>query len=131
MMNVLYLSTSGDDTIVLPNPLEFYDRCALVEINGKISPRKKNGNLKDSNNNNLYLCCNIVEESLVGKVKMPVLRVINRKNGTIINEINNLLWLKVMRPNILSIRLYICDEFGEIVSVARNKLNCTLVFEPN
>ena len=62
---------------------------------------------------------------------MPALRSIKRKtNGMIINYINHVIWLRVMRPHISNIRLYISDEFGEIKTVDKNKLNCTLLFVP-
>ena len=48
----------------------------------------------------------------------------------IINDINHVIWLRVMRPHISNIRLYISDEFGEIKTVDKNKLNCTLLFVP-
>ena len=63
----------------------------------------------DGFTNNLYLCSDIVEESDVGNIKMPVLRSLKRKNG-IPAEINNVIWLHVMRPSISKIRLYIADE---------------------
>ena len=36
-----------------------------------------------------------------------------------------------MRPTISGIRLYIADNSGDIVSLPRNKLNCTLLFTPD
>lgn len=79
---------------------------------------------------NLFLCCDIIEESYIGKKKMPILRYLKRKNGNLVNTINNVIWLKVMRPTISTIRLYIADEYGKILSLPRNKLNCTLLFVP-
>ena len=78
---------------------------------------------------NLYLCSDIVEESDVGNIKMPVLRYLKRKNGIPV-EINNVIWLNVMRPSISRIRLYIADETGKILSLPKNTLNCTLLFIP-
>ena len=40
-----------------------------------------------------------------------------KKNGVIAGAINKIIWLEVVRPIISSIRLYICDEQGEIVSL--------------
>ena len=70
-MKVLYLSTTGDRTTVFPFPLEIQGyRCAVIEMNGKIqNPRRDMNGPYD----NLYLYCNIVEESLAGNVKMPIL----------------------------------------------------------
>ena len=52
------------------------------------------------------------------------------RNGLVNKSIDHVIWLKVMRPNINSIRLYIADEFGKIVLVEENTLNCTLLFVP-
>ena len=83
----------------------------------------------DGFTNNLYLCSDIVEESDVGNIKMPVLHSLKRKNG-IPAEINNVIWLRVMRPSISRIRLYIADETGKVFSLPKNTLNCTLLFIP-
>ena len=129
-MKALYLSTNGDTTTVFPFPLELQGYgCAVIEMNGKItSPKSASNGPYD----NLYLCCNIVEESLVGNVKMPILRTIIRRNNIVTSgQLQKLIWLKVMRPTISSIRLYIADNNGDIVSLPRNKLNCTLLFTPD
>ena len=78
---------------------------------------------------NLYLCSDIVEESDVGNIKIPVLRYLKRKNGIPV-EINNVIWLNVRRPSISRICLYIADETGKILSLPKNTLNCTLLFIP-
>ena len=119
-MKALYLSTKGDDTIDLPVPLEVKNYlCWVVEMSGKVNTFK----------GDLFLCFDICEESYMGENMMPVLRSIKRKtNGMIINDINHVIWLRVMRPHISNIHLYISDEFGEIKTVDNNKLNCTLLF---
>lgn len=124
-MNAVYLSTTGDTTTLLPTPLEVQGYgCGLIEISGKTIPRNENGNL--------YLCCNIVEESFVGSIKMPVLRFLKRsQSGNVNNAITHVIWLKVMRPTITSIRLYIADETGEAVSLPDTKVDCTLLFIPH
>ena len=102
---------------------------------GKIPPHEelKDQSLEQNNDdgftNNLYLCSDIVEESDVGNIKIPVLRSLKRKNG-IPAEINNVIWLHVMRPSISRIRLYIADETGKVFSLPKNTLNCTLLFIP-
>ena len=65
----------------------------------------------------LYLCCDIVKESFVGNLKIPVLLCIKQKNNTFIGNVFKVIWLKVMRPTISSIRLYICDDEGKIISL--------------
>ena len=39
-----------------------------------------------------------------------------------------MIWLKVIRPNISNVRLYIAHDKGE--TVEKSKLKCTLVFTP-
>ena len=46
------------------------------------------------------------------------------------NDINYVIWLRVMGPHISNIRLYISDEHGEIKTVDKKKLKCTLLFIP-
>ena len=95
--------------------------CGLVELAGKVV------NLKGD----LFLCCDFCEESVVGNIKLPVLRCIKRKQtGIVYNDINHMILLQVIRPNINSIRLYIVNEKGEINTVEKSKLKCTLVLTP-
>ena len=62
---------------------------------------------------------------------LPVLRAITKKaNGLLTNEINHMIWLRVMRPHITSIRLYIANANGDIITVGKNNLKCTLLFIP-
>ena len=78
-----------------------------------------------------FLCCDFCEESVVGNIKLPVLQCIKRKQtGIVYNDINHVIWLQVIRPNINSIRLYIANEKGEINTVEKSKLKCTLVLTP-
>lgn len=143
-MQAVYLSTNGDTTTVLSTPLEVQGYgCGVIELNGKVVIPKRllrtNKPIEDEVEqksavdegftDNLYLCSDIVEESDVGNIKMPVLRYLKRKNGIPV-EINNVIWLHVMRPSISRIRLYIADETGKIVSLPKNTLNCTLLFVP-
>ena len=101
---------------------------------GKIPPHEelKDQSLEQNNDgftNNLYLCSDIVEESDVGNIKMPVLRSLKRKNGIPV-EINNVVWLRVKRPSMSRIQLYIADDRGKVFSLPKNTLNCTLLFIP-
>ena len=91
-MKVIYLTTTGDNTLELPTPLDVEGYlCGLVEITGKVV------NLKGD----LFLCCDFCEESVVGEIKLPVLRCIKRKQtGIVYNDINHVIWLPVIRPNI-------------------------------
>ena len=77
-MKALFLSTSGDNTLDLPLPLEVEGYgCGIIEISGQIDSLKSE---------QLFLCCDICEESFTGKTMMPILRNIKRRtNGIIIN----------------------------------------------
>jgi len=123
-MNVLYISITGDDTLDLPVPLEVENfKCGVVEMTGKINNEFKG---------DIFLCSDVCEESIVGEIKLPVLRNIRRRpNGIVLNDINHITWLRVMRPRITSIRFYITNVNGEIITFEDNKLNCTLLFTPS
>lgn len=123
-MKALYLSTTGDSTIEIPETLEvegYY--VGIVELHGKLDSKR---------GKTCYLCSDICEESIIGENRLPILRSIHRKpNGTLINdEMYKVIWLKVMRPSISTIRLYICDETGEIITLGKNSLTCTLLLIP-
>ena len=122
-MNALYLSTNGDSITQLPTPLEIQSYgCGVIEMTGKVYHTGKEP---------IYLCSDICEESFVGQNKMPILLRIKRGASGIVNSnIHNIIWLHVMRPTISSIRLYISNSKGEIISLGEEELNCTLLFIP-
>ena len=119
-MKSMYISTSGDTTLELPVPLNVDGYvCGIIEMSGKITQYK----------GDLFLCSDVCEESLVRDTVMPVLRNIRRRsNGVIINDINHVIWLKVIRPHFTSIRFYIANAKGESMSFGDDKLKCTLLF---
>ena len=94
-MKSLYVSTSGDTTLEVPIPLDVDGcLCGIIEMSGRLSTYK----------GDLFLCSDICEESLVGDIVMPVLRKISRRaNGVIINDVNHVIWLRLMRPQITSL----------------------------
>ena len=119
---VVYLNTSGDTTHYLANSLEVEGfACGVIEVNGKI-----NSSIKKTKE--LYLCSDICKGVFINGIKLPILRQIFRNSSGIIQSFNNKIWLQVMRPNISSIRLYITDENGNIISVGQNWLQCSLLF---
>ena len=119
-MKSLYISTSGDTTLELPVPIDVDGCvCGIIEMNGKLS----------SYTGDIFLCSDICEESIARDTVMPVLCNIKRKpNGVIINDLNHVIWLKVIRPKITSIRFYITNVRGEVISFGQEKLKCTLLF---
>lgn len=125
----LYLSTNGDKTIELASILnvEKYG-CGVVNVTGKINHNESN--LKKTDR--LFLCSDICEESFIENVKLPILCEIFRNgNGVINNDIFNIVWISILRPAISSIRLYISNFKGEIISVEESSVNCTLLIVPN
>lgn len=143
-MITLYLDTNGDTTIQLPTPLKLDNyRCAIIEMSGNINKANKtstavsittptNQDDDDDDEVSLYLCSDICEDSILEDTKLPILRSIfvNPRNNRINKPIYNLIWLKVTRPTIDSIRLYISDQFGTPIPLANSNLKCTLVLLP-
>ena len=94
------------------------------------STREKRSN--NDHNRDLYLCGDIVDNSFVNGIKLPVLRCIKRKtNGFIISNLSRVIWLKLNRPFITDIRTYITNSKGEIISLDKNTVECTLLLIPN
>ena len=94
-MKVIHIATTGDSTLELPTPLDVEGYLCSIVVNLK---------------GDLFLCCDSCEESVVGDIKLPALRCIKRKQtGIVYNDINHVIWLQVIRPNINSIRLYITN----------------------
>lgn len=110
-------------TLAMPLKVEGYG-CGLFEISGRVVN-------KNQKRDPLYLCCDICEDSNVHDNKMPVLRQLVRNgNGLIQNDINHIIWLKINRPIVSTIRLYIATADGELASLTSSKLDCALLFIP-
>lgn len=111
-------------TLAIPLKMEGYG-CGLFEISGRVV------NTNGQKRNPLYLCCDICEDSNVHDTKMPVLRhLIRNANGVIQNNINNVIWLRINRPIVSSIRMYIATAEGDLASLSSCKVDCTLLFTP-
>ena len=123
-MNTIYLSTNGDTIIPLGLPIiveEDYE-CGVIQLHGRVLANTTEA---------LYLCCDICEESRVEDKMLPVLcRVRRNQGGVISTDINHVSWLPIVRKPIQHIRLYICTEDGEIVSLRNRRLYCTLQIRP-
>ena len=119
-MKSLYISTSGDTTLELPVPLDVEGFvCGIIDMSGKLSTYK----------GDIFLCSDICEESVAGETVMPVLQNIKRRsNGVVVNDVNHVIWLKVIRPKLSSICFYIANARGHIMSFGDDKLKCTLLF---
>ena len=119
-MKWLYISTSGDTTLELPVPLDVEGcLCGIIDMSRKLTTYK----------GDIFLCSDICEESVAGETVMPVLRNIKRRtNGVVVNDVNHVIWLKVIRPKLYSIHFYIANARGDIMSFGDDKLKCTLLF---
>lgn len=136
-MKCVYLSfkkENGEDkldkttTLAVPIQCEGYG-CGLVEVGGKVVSKDINNNRENRNRENLFLCCDICEDSNVQTVKMPVIRQLHRNpNGVLTNSIENIIWLKVNRPEVTTIRMYIANSDGNLASLSSYRLNCMLLF---
>ena len=127
-MNPIYLKLEGTElTTVFPTPLEREGYMVkVVEMEGKIDH-----STNERKNAELFLCCDFCEESYIGNILMPVLRKIKRNDkGKIMDNLHQSIWVKVMRPTITRISIYICTDKGQKVSFSENQLKCTLVFVP-
>jgi len=108
-MKVLFLQTTGDTLTNLPIPLDTTEY------------------VSDSV---FYLCCNFCEDSIVGTLKLPVLRQIKTNKYGKIEKLQPLIyWLKVTQRRLASIRLFITDENGQITSFDENPLSCTVLLK--
>ena len=121
--NTLHLETNGDSSIYLAQPIEFTHEATIsvIDIKGEF-------NEVSVYNIPLFLCCNISEDVFVNSRKLPALCKLYFSNeGDIIgNTINTPIWLKINREKVWKLRLYICDEQGDIPSLGKGQLYCTL-----
>ena len=107
-----------DYTFDLNCPLELSENVVgLLDLTGCIQSRD------EQRKSPLYLCCDICEESNVSNTVMSIIRQIYRtQGGTISNNINHIMWIKLTRHSISKIRLYIADVSGNLQPLA----NCNL-----
>ena len=123
----VFLKCDGDTKTFLTNPLEIEGyACGVMEISGNLD-KYKNGQ-KRKKQDQLFLCSDICKEVFVNGIKLPVLRQILRSPSGNILQISNIVWLKVLRPTITSIRLYITNEIGEVQSFNGGWLQCSVLF---
>ena len=114
-----------DYTFDLNCPLELSENVVgLINLTGHVQSRD------ERRKSPLYLCCDICEESNVSNTVMPIIRQIFRsQGGTISNNINHVMWIKITRNSVSKIRLYIADVTGNLQPLANCHLNGTLGFK--
>ena len=100
--------------------------CGLIEVTGRLVNADTSRKAEP-----IFLCCDVCEDSNVEGNKMPALRQLKRNpNGVITNDVNHVIWLRLNRPEISAIRVYIADSTGELVTLSSFRLNCLLLFVP-
>ena len=115
-----------DYTFDLKCPIELSEEeeVGLLDLTGRIQSKDERKKTP------LYLCCDICEESNVSDTVMPIVRQIFRtQGGTISNNMNHVMWIKLTRHSISQIRLYIADVSGNLQPLANCQLNGTLGFK--
>ena len=136
-----FLVTYGDTTTIFSSPQELYGwGCGVSLIEGRIPHTKT----KET----LYLCSDIAAESEVSletkeailkTIRMQVLTKIitepdihdrKEEKDHIVKPLPFFVYFTVLRKSIDSIRLYICNCKGEIISLEGNQMNCSLLFIP-
>ncbi len=125
MMQLLHFDINKDTTFHLQETLEIERyRCGVVKLHGELisnTPKRQT----------LYLCSDLCQDSHVNESKMRALRqFVLFGNGQVDPQIDLPIWLPVVRRSITSIRMYICDTQGEILSFQGEGLHCTLVLIP-
>jgi hypothetical protein len=125
----LNLSCSGDTTEALSDTIHLNNTgtygCGISQIHGKIVPTIRT-------EGDLYLCCDIIAPCYVGQNKIPCLTLIKKKEKTGFVSIvyPKIIWHEVIRNTIPSVRLYITDKSGHLVSLKSCDLNCQLLVLP-
>ncbi len=124
MMEILYLNTTGNTRTTLAEPLDMdHYQCTVVEMSGKTSTR----NVPKE----MYLCSDIVGDVFVHDMKLPMLRRIRiNSQGKVMNVIHIPIWIPIRRQTLSKIRLYICNEEGNILSFSQKGLSYTLLLKP-
>jgi hypothetical protein len=85
----------------------------------------------NSSKRSLYLCVDLVRDSFVNEVMLPVVHVLatcNRSN--VIADISNPIWLKTNREYVNTVHIYLTDEKGTKQSFSDSLLRCSLVLIP-
>ena len=111
-----------DFTIELPRILELEGKweCALINF----STDKKSEDLSD-----MYVFCDIVQESYVRNSNLPILtvvRYVTKRKFEHNLTVDHVLYHKISRSNISSLRIYITDSDLNNVSLLTGTSKCIL-----
>ena len=125
-MHAVYLTTNGDTTTFLSTPLEVQGYgCGIIELDRKVIIPKRLMKNKPKPMPSPPMTPNGEDREIPPHEELKD-QSLEQNN----NEINNVVWLRVKRPSISRILLYIADDRGKVFSLPKNTLNCTLLFIP-
>ena len=115
-------SQNNDFIITFPQPYSLYDgmwSIGLLDISCK---------LKSSSTRHIFLCLDECQQSYcLGAMRGCIRRLgVNSKSLEINNTFNRVQYFPLSTKSIDSLRLYLIDDQGQLVSLANQPLNCTL-----
>ena len=130
-MNAVYVDMNSPNHLVqLPIDISGDQKgCALFEISGRVYPHVDEA---------MFLCVDFIEESIIGRKMMPILRRILLHpdplisgGATIDHTFDKMLWVPCNRSKIKELRVYLSDARGNLPPFVRCHINCTLVIIPH
>lgn len=123
---VIHVSAkNGDSVIPLAQTVNIKGYAfGLLNVSGYL----KNYN---SNRRSLYLCVDLVTESFVNNIMLPVAHSLSTgtRAGTL-SDVSNPIWLKTNREYVNTVNIYITDEQGRKQSFVDSLLKCSFVLIP-
>lgn len=116
--------TSADSSFSLANDLQTKNtEIAITDVSGTFTT-------EIVNKKRLFLCTDVCKESFVNDKKLPVLCELKiKKNGYIQGSLAHFVYLKVIRPTVSTLRLYIADEDCNIISFTSGLVRCSLLLK--
>ena len=135
--NPLYLTTNGDTKIPLAQQLKLYGYvCAVTDMKGEFELLYPEEHVDDD----FFLCCDFVHESILDSITLPALHRIPLKNVMSPNgrrktkrvnvAFSTKMWVGCNRDEVSEIRLYISTSKGHVPSFRKCELKCSLICIP-
>ncbi len=97
-------NTASDFTVQLPASISSVSECGLIEVRLPSTTGKK-----------LFLCIDICEGSILNNKVLPVIRSLIKKDSAP----SHIVYIPLRTHTFDSIRIYICDESGQLAKLAR------------
>lgn len=132
MATTLYLKTHGDtvNAVSLTDSDLSGHMIGVFTIHGRLALAANSSGPADP----VYLCCDVCENSVIaGGRRLPVLRQVRvDANGDVVNDFSKIIWVSTTptSKNINSLRLYLVNDEGRLVTVRHCNLSCTLLAFP-